>query len=142
MKLAELTKNFTGAEIEALVKSANSHAINRQTNILDFGKELIIDEKSLKVNMHDFMKALDEVRPQFGVDEEKFSGYFREKVINYGSVFDRIMEELKNLCYIKKDSKNPKRSVLLHGRPGTGKTLLAVDFCRKSNFTYLKIISP
>jgi SpoVK/Ycf46/Vps4 family AAA+-type ATPase len=35
---------------------------------LDFGKELIIDEKGLKVGMDDFMKALDEVRPQFGVD--------------------------------------------------------------------------
>lgn len=67
--MAELTKNFTGAEIEALVKSANSHAISRQTNILDFGKELIIDEKGLKVSMEDFQKALKEVRPQFGVDE-------------------------------------------------------------------------
>lgn len=76
------------------MKSANSHAISRQTNILDFAKELIIDEKSLKVRMDDFLKALDEVRPQFGVDEEKFGSYFREKVVNYGSVFNRIMDGL------------------------------------------------
>ncbi len=37
-ELARLTKNFTGAEIEALVKSASSHSISRTTNILDFSK--------------------------------------------------------------------------------------------------------
>jgi vesicle-fusing ATPase len=33
-ELARLTKNFTGAEIEALVKCASSHSISRTTNIL------------------------------------------------------------------------------------------------------------
>jgi vesicle-fusing ATPase len=64
-----LTKNFTGAEIEALVKCASSHSISRTTNILEFSKELVIDEKTLKVERQDFLKALEEVKPQFGVDE-------------------------------------------------------------------------
>ena len=68
-ELARLTKNFTGAEIESLVKSASSHCISRTTNILDFSKELVIDEKNLRVEMQDFIKALEEVKPQFGVDE-------------------------------------------------------------------------
>jgi vesicle-fusing ATPase len=94
-ELARLTKNFTGAEIEALVKCASSHSISRTTNILDFAKELIIDEKALRVERQDFLKALQEVRPQFGVDEEKFGAYFREKVVNYGPSFDRIMSSLQ-----------------------------------------------
>jgi len=48
-ELAQLTKNFTGAEIEALVKCASSHAISRTTNILNFSEELKIDEQRLKV---------------------------------------------------------------------------------------------
>ena len=57
-ELARLTKNFTGAEIEALIKCASSHSISRTTNILDFSKELIIDESKLRVEMQDFLKAL------------------------------------------------------------------------------------
>jgi vesicle-fusing ATPase len=57
-ELARLTKNFTGAEIEALVKCASSHSISRTTNILEFGKELVIDERALKVERQDFLKAL------------------------------------------------------------------------------------
>ena len=68
-ELAKLTKNFTGAEIQALVKSASSYSISRTTNILEFAKELIIDQKKLKVERQDFIKALGEVKPQFGVDQ-------------------------------------------------------------------------
>lgn len=34
--LAEMMKNYTGAEIEAVVKSANSFALNRHHNLMDF----------------------------------------------------------------------------------------------------------
>lgn len=44
--------------------------------------------------MQDFLKALEEVKPQFGIDEDKFSAYFREKTINYGGNFDRINNSL------------------------------------------------
>lgn len=37
-ELAKLTKNFTGAEIEALVKSATSFAFQRVHDIMDFKK--------------------------------------------------------------------------------------------------------
>ena len=40
--------------------------------------------------MEDFLKALDEVRPQFGFDEEKFNVYFKEKMINYGERYTKV----------------------------------------------------
>lgn len=43
--LANKTKNYTGAEIEAVVKSANSFALNRQLNLMDFTKEIKFDKK-------------------------------------------------------------------------------------------------
>ena len=44
--LAQRTKNFSGAEIEGLVKSATSWALNRQVDVSDLSKP--IDEENLK----------------------------------------------------------------------------------------------
>jgi vesicle-fusing ATPase len=71
-----LTKNYTGAEIESLVKSAVSFAIARSTNVMDFSAKLKIDESKLKVEKNDFIRAMEEVKPQFGIDEDKFNLYF------------------------------------------------------------------
>lgn len=46
-RLAELTRNFSGAEIEGLVKSAASYALNRNVDINDLHKPL--DEDNIKV---------------------------------------------------------------------------------------------
>ena len=48
--LAQRTKNFSGAEIEGLVKSATSFALNRQVDVNDLSKP--IDEDNLKVQFH------------------------------------------------------------------------------------------
>lgn len=42
--IAKELKNYTGAEIEAIVKSANSFALNRHHNLMDFTKNLKIDK--------------------------------------------------------------------------------------------------
>lgn len=46
-RLAELTKNFSGAELEGLTKSAVSFALNRNVDINDLQKPL--DEDNIKV---------------------------------------------------------------------------------------------
>ena len=47
MRFAERTKNFSGAEIEGLVKSAASFALNRQVDVNDLTKK--VDEDNIKV---------------------------------------------------------------------------------------------
>jgi vesicle-fusing ATPase len=47
-RLAEMTRNFSGAEIEGLVKSAASYALNRNVDINDLHKPL--DEDTIKVD--------------------------------------------------------------------------------------------
>jgi vesicle-fusing ATPase len=37
-KIAKIAKNYTGAEIEAVVKNAASFAMTRDNNLLDFSK--------------------------------------------------------------------------------------------------------
>jgi vesicle-fusing ATPase len=38
LELAQLTKNYTGAELEAVVKSASSFALHRVHNVTDITK--------------------------------------------------------------------------------------------------------
>ena len=47
VQLASSTKNFSGAEIEGLVKDAVSHALNRNIDFSDLSKAL--DEDNIKV---------------------------------------------------------------------------------------------
>ncbi len=48
--LADRTRNFSGAELEGLVKSAASYALNRNVDINDLHKPL--DEEAIKVCAH------------------------------------------------------------------------------------------
>lgn len=52
------------------------------------------------------------------------------------------MNNLEETSQITEHSHSAKRSVILSGKPGTGKTTLAINFVKHKNFSYLKIISP
>ena len=56
-ELARITKNFTGAEIEAVVKNASSFAMTKNNNLMDFSKDFTI-KKGTTVTMNDFIKAI------------------------------------------------------------------------------------
>src|SRR5437660_6448618 len=58
-ELAALTKNFSGAEISGLVRSATSFAFNRHVKIGTVAG-ISQDIDKLKVNRADFMNALEE----------------------------------------------------------------------------------
>lgn len=65
---AARTKNYSGAEIEGVVKSAVSFALNRQLSLDDLTKP--VDEESIKVTMDDFLNALQEIVPAFGASTD------------------------------------------------------------------------
>ncbi|WOL11103.1 vesicle-fusing ATPase [Canna indica] len=67
-ELAARTKNYSGAELEGVVKSAVSFALNRQISMDDLTKPL--DEESIKVTMDDFLHALHEIVPAFGASTD------------------------------------------------------------------------
>uniref|UniRef100_A0A6N2L7X9 Vesicle-fusing ATPase n=1 Tax=Salix viminalis TaxID=40686 RepID=A0A6N2L7X9_SALVM len=74
-ELAARTKNYSGAELEGVVKSAVSFALNRQLSLDDLTKP--VDEESIKVTMDDFLHAFHEIVPAFGAstdDLERCSG--------------------------------------------------------------------
>lgn len=81
-ELAALTKNYSGAEIAGLIKSATSFAFNRHTKAGTVA-EFKPDAGDMKVNRADFMMALDETHPAFGVSEEELAALVQGNLIMY-----------------------------------------------------------
>jgi vesicle-fusing ATPase len=81
-ELAGLTKNFSGAEIAGLIKSATSFAFNRHVKVGSMANYKD-DISEMKVNKQDFMMALDEVRPAFGVSEEELDSCIQGGLITF-----------------------------------------------------------
>lgn len=98
-ELSILTKNFSGAEIGGLVKSATSFAMNRHVKVCHYilviygsfhglfqvGTMAGISEdiENLRVKRNDFLSALEEVHPAFGVAEEELQQVVQNGIIHY-----------------------------------------------------------
>ena len=83
--LSKRAENFTGAEIEGLVKSAASYALTRTIKIDDETQEIKTDEdksKEVIVLPEDFEKAFDDIKPQFGIQQHQiFSNSVFEDIV-------------------------------------------------------------
>ena len=140
-ELARSTKNFSGAEIAGLVKATASHVFNKEIDFDNLGKELNLE--NLKVSMNDFNKALEDIKPQFGADEEDISRYIRGGIIDYGPTYRHLYKTLRILAkQVRSSEKTPLLSVLLEGPSGTGKTAIAAKLALAKKFSYVKIVSP
>lgn len=138
--IAAETKNFTGAEIETLVKRAASYALNSGIDIKNPNAPLKFDQK---ISMKDFENALLEIKPQFGTDHGSLDSKIQFGIIDYGETFSYMYKRLNSLVDQVKLSKNTNLlSVLLEGETGTGKTALACDIAKRSEFPFVKVISP
>eukprot|EP01112_Ceratiomyxa_fruticulosa_P009072 TRINITY_DN2365_c0_g2_i1.p1 TRINITY_DN2365_c0_g2~~TRINITY_DN2365_c0_g2_i1.p1 ORF type:complete len:371 (-),score=75.97 TRINITY_DN2365_c0_g2_i1:117-1229(-) len=141
-ELAEITKNYSGAEIEGVVKAATSYAFTRQVDINNL-KSTSLDPSSIKVNRADFLRACLEVRPAFGFTEDEFEGCIRNGIINYSPSFDKIMQQGRLFIrQVANSNRTPLISVLLEGKVGSGKTAIAATLAKESEFPFIKLISP
>ena len=140
-ELARLTKNYSGAEIAGLVKATASYVFNREIDFDNLGKEVNVE--NLKVGMNDFLCALKDIKPQFGVDEEDLTRYIRGGIIDYGDEYAHMFNTINMLVnQVKNSNQTPLLSLLLEGPSGSGKTALAAKVALESGFSYIKIISP
>lgn len=141
-ELAHLTKNFSGAEIAGLVKSASSFAFGRHVKV---GTMANIDDdvENMKVQMTDFRRALDEVKPAFGVSEEELSSRIAYGIMHYSKTINEILREGELFVKQVGEAKStPLFSVLFHGPPSSGKTALAAYIATNSQFPFIKLVSP
>ncbi|KAI4216340.1 MAG: hypothetical protein LQ351_001350 [Letrouitia transgressa] len=141
-ELAHLTKNFSGAEIAGLIRSAASFALMRHIKI---GTEAGIsdDVDQLTITRNDFEHALDEVKPAFGVSEVDMRRCLRGGIIHFSPFIEDILREGQLIVkQVQKQDSTPVLSAILHGPSGSGKTALAAKIALDSEFPLIKICSP
>ncbi|KAF4609833.1 hypothetical protein G7Y89_g15789 [Cudoniella acicularis] len=140
-ELAFLTKNFSGAEIGGLVKSASSFAFNRHVKVGTVAG-VSDDIENMKVNRQDFMHALEEVKAAFGVSEEELETAMKHGILHFSPFIENILKDGQRFVdVVKKSPTASLLSVLLHGPPGSGKTALAARIAKNSDFPFIKLVS-
>jgi transitional endoplasmic reticulum ATPase len=148
-RLASITHGFVGADLAALCREAAMSALRKLMPDIDFAQAHIPYDKlmALDVTMDDFLTALTEVEPS-AVREvftevpdvgwsdvgglEAVKELLIEAVewpLRYGQLFERA-------------GIRPSKGILLHGAPGTGKTLLAKALARESEANFIAVKGP
>ncbi|KAK6503678.1 transport between ER and Golgi ATPase protein [Arthrobotrys musiformis] len=141
-ELASLTKNYSGAEISGVVKSASSFAFNRHVKVGTVAG-ISDDIENMKVNRQDFLSAIDEVRPAFGVSEDELANCLQGGIIHYNNYVEQILKEGHLFVeQVRKSERTPLVSILLHGPPSSGKTALAAKIAIDSGYPFIKLLSP
>ncbi|KAK9268271.1 hypothetical protein L1049_010714 [Liquidambar formosana] len=137
---AARTKNYSGAELEGVVKSAVSFALNRQLSLDDLTKP--VDEESIKVTMEDFLNALQEIIPSFGASTDDLERCRLNGMVECGNRHAHIYQRAMLLVeQVKVSRGSPLVTCLLEGPSGSGKTALAATVGIDSDFPYVKIVS-
>jgi vesicle-fusing ATPase len=140
-ELAHMTKNYSGAEIEGVVRSAISNAFNRH---VDFEHPTeTIQASEVHVNRTDFLQAIDEVVPAFGQAKDECDNVTRGGIIPYGPIWDIIDRKCNTFVEHLRGAGTRIESlaVLVEGPVGCGKSAVAAHLAMRSDFPYVKFIS-
>eukprot|EP00443_Scrippsiella_acuminata_P021688 CAMPEP_0115290248 /NCGR_PEP_ID=MMETSP0270-20121206/63952_1 /TAXON_ID=71861 /ORGANISM="Scrippsiella trochoidea, Strain CCMP3099" /LENGTH=712 /DNA_ID=CAMNT_0002707503 /DNA_START=39 /DNA_END=2177 /DNA_ORIENTATION=+ len=140
--IATSTKNFSGAELAGLIRSATSFAFNRKVNVTsavapckDFG--------SIEVTNEDFEDAMLETKPLLGQHADEFEQCARYGIMHFSQDFEYMLHSCQSLIEQVRSSENtPLLTCLLHGSPGCGKTAIAAHLAQGSDFPFVRRIGP
>jgi transitional endoplasmic reticulum ATPase len=148
-KLADITHGFVGADLEALAREAAMSALRKILPKIDFEMADIPYETlmELEVTMDDFLEAMKEVEPsairEFFVEVPEVAW---DDVGGLNDIKEELKEAiewpLKHSAIFKKANTNPSKGILLYGKPGTGKTLLAKAVANESGVNFISVKGP
>ena len=131
-ELSELTDNFSGSEIEAVVKNAASRSLHEQ---LSSFKEDIKDADII-VTMNHFINAIEEIMPLFGNGNKEIKKLLPNKIITVTE--SHKFCEYNCIEYIKKNKR--LKTLMIYGENGTGKTTMLAKIATESKIKYIKMI--
>jgi vesicle-fusing ATPase len=100
------------------------------------------DVSNLILEYADFELALQDVQPKFGAKSQELRAYYRSGIVPYDDGFDNIMGTMDRIVeQVRTSTKTPLMSVLLKGKPNTGKTAIAAKVAVESGFPFVRMIS-
>ena len=148
-KLAEITHGFVGADLEALAREAAMSALREIMPEIEFEKDYVPYKKllELEVMMDNFREAMKEVEPS--ALREVFTEIPNIKWEDVGGL-ENIKQTLKEtiewpLKYgelFDHSKTKPSKGILLHGTPGTGKTLIAKAVANECGVNFISVKGP
>jgi len=147
--LAAITHGFVGADLEALCREAAMSSLRRIMPDIDFGQAKVPYEQlmNLEVTYSDFLSALTEVEPS--AIREVFTEVPDVKWEDVGGLAEvkRLLIEaiewpLKYSALFKQVGVRSPKGILMHGEPGTGKTLLAKAAAHQCEANFISVKGP
>jgi transitional endoplasmic reticulum ATPase len=147
-EIAEATHGFVGADLYALCKEAAMRTLERALPDLDV-KEDIPSEvlEDLRVTKEDFREALKRIEPSAmrevfveisEVHWDDVGGLEEAKQ----SLVEAVQWPLEYPEAFQAVGVRPPRGILLHGLPGTGKTLLVRALATECNVNFISVKGP
>ncbi|QDZ19504.1 P-loop-containing nucleoside triphosphate hydrolase [Chloropicon primus] len=151
VKLAKMARAFTGAEIEGVVKSAASLAVEDAFKASD-SSATTIDRNRIQLTQEHFEKALKDIEPA-NIDskdalEQLYSGDLFKFSPEMVEAISRFSQSLEYVCADSGGDESERShkaiSILVHGAPGTGKTSFVSSILRDKyidNIAMLEVLS-
>ena len=147
-RIADLSHGFVGADLEALAKEAAMSCVRDILPFVNFQKQEIPYERiaKLEVKMQHFMNALLETEPsatrEFFVEIPDVSW---DDVGGLKEIKDELIQAvtwpLKHPEIFERYGIQPTRGILLYGKSGTGKTLMAKALAHESGVNFISVQS-
>ena len=147
-RIADMSHGFVGADLEALAKEAAMSCVRDILPYVNLHEGVIPYEKvaNLEVNMKHFMNAMLETDPSAtrevfveipDVTWNDIAGLENIK----SELIQAVTWPLKHSEIFDKYDIQPARGILLHGKSGTGKTLLIKALAHESGVNFISVQS-
>ncbi len=138
-ELSQLTKNYTGAELEGLVKCASQSAIYKKIDLT--GSKVSVDPNvNPIVTMSDFVNASNEIVPMFGKMSDEINEITSTPFIIWNEDIKKLYDEiLKRITSLKHGN---MCNILITGKSYVGKTKLVAHVAKQTNISCIRIVTP
>ena len=139
-EIAKRSKNFSGAEINGLVRSAVSIATGRYVKAGTMA-QMSDDIENATVTQPDFDHAFEEVKAAFGVSEDELEDCLGDGIVHFSPATDAILETGRRHVGLIRESHVRLCTSLLYGPSNSGKTALAAKIALDSEIPFIKLVS-
>ncbi len=134
--IANITKNFTGAELECVVKNAVSYCISKE---IDPNNLSSIKDINPIITQEEMIKSVKEIKPQFGTISKEIdiitNIHFELYSDTYNSIYNDVLNKINTL------KKGNLMTCMIQGDSFIGKTTIACNIAKNSGFNCVKFVN-